>query len=74
MTIDNVLSFETVIADGKVLTASAGENGDPFWAGCLLPGRCSIVLFAPRRLRGVFNPSIIHFTGKKEPIKLALSS
>jgi FAD/FMN-containing dehydrogenase len=32
MTIDNVLSFETVIADGKVLTASADENDDLFWA------------------------------------------
>jgi len=32
MTIDNVLSFETVTADGKVLTASADENDDLFWA------------------------------------------
>ena len=32
MTIDNVLSFETVTADGRVLTASAGENSDLFWA------------------------------------------
>jgi FAD binding domain/Berberine and berberine like len=31
MTIDNVLSFETVTADGKVLTASAHENADLFW-------------------------------------------
>jgi len=29
---DNVLSFETVTADGRVLTASAGENSDLFWA------------------------------------------
>jgi hypothetical protein len=32
MTIDNVLSFEVVTAEGKVLTASSGENEDLFWA------------------------------------------
>jgi hypothetical protein len=32
MTIDNVLSFEVVTAEGKVLTASAGENEELFWA------------------------------------------
>jgi hypothetical protein len=32
MTIDNVLSFEVVTADGKILTASASENEDLFWA------------------------------------------
>ena len=32
MTIDNLLSAEVVTADGKVLTASAYENDDLFWA------------------------------------------
>jgi FAD/FMN-containing dehydrogenase len=32
MTIDNVLSFEVVNAEGKVLTAREGENDDLFWA------------------------------------------
>jgi hypothetical protein len=32
MAIDNVLSFETVTADGKVLKASPDENEDLFWA------------------------------------------
>jgi hypothetical protein len=32
MTIDNLLSAQVVTADGKVLTASATENGDLFWA------------------------------------------
>ena len=31
LTCDNVLSFEVVIADGKVVTASADENDDLFW-------------------------------------------
>ena len=32
MTIDNLLSAQVVTADGKVLTASATENDDLFWA------------------------------------------
>ena len=32
MTIDNLLSCQIVTADGKVLTASASENADLFWA------------------------------------------
>src|SRR4029077_6329859 len=32
LTCDNVLSFEIVTADGKVLVASAKENQDLFWA------------------------------------------
>ena len=32
LTVDNVLSFEVVTADGKLLTASADENTDLFWA------------------------------------------
>ena len=32
MTIDNLLSCQMVTADGKVLTASASENADLFWA------------------------------------------
>ena len=32
LTCDNVLSFEIVTADGKVLIASAAENKDLFWA------------------------------------------
>jgi FAD/FMN-containing dehydrogenase len=32
MTIDNLLSAEVVTADGKLLTASADENSDLFWA------------------------------------------
>src|SRR5436305_11381301 len=32
MSIDNVLSCQVVTADGKVLTASASENEDLFWA------------------------------------------
>ena len=32
MTIDNLLSCQVVIADGQVLTASADENEDLFWA------------------------------------------
>jgi FAD/FMN-containing dehydrogenase len=32
MTIDNLLSAEVVTADGRVLTASADENPDLFWA------------------------------------------
>ncbi len=32
MTIDNLLSCQIVTADGKVLTASASENTDLFWA------------------------------------------
>jgi len=32
MTIDNLLSAQVVTADGKVLTASASENDDLFWA------------------------------------------
>jgi FAD/FMN-containing dehydrogenase len=32
MTVDNVLSFEVVTAGGKMLTASACENEDLFWA------------------------------------------
>jgi FAD/FMN-containing dehydrogenase len=32
MTIDNLLSTEVVTADGRVLTASADENPDLFWA------------------------------------------
>jgi FAD/FMN-containing dehydrogenase len=31
MSIDNLLSCQTVIADGRVLGASAGENEDLFW-------------------------------------------
>jgi len=32
MTVDNLLSAQMVTADGKVLTASASENEDLFWA------------------------------------------
>ena len=32
MSIDNLLSAQVVTADGKVLTASASENDDLFWA------------------------------------------
>lgn len=32
MTIDNLLSAEVVTADGRILTASAEENADLFWA------------------------------------------
>jgi FAD/FMN-containing dehydrogenase len=32
LTCDNVLSFEVVAADGALLTASADENADLFWA------------------------------------------
>src|SRR5690242_2963146 len=32
MTIDNLLSAQVVTADGKVITASASENEDLFWA------------------------------------------
>jgi FAD/FMN-containing dehydrogenase len=32
LTVDNVLSFQVVTAAGKVVTASAGENKDLFWA------------------------------------------
>ena len=32
MTVDNLLSAQVVTADGKVLTASASENDDLFWA------------------------------------------
>lgn len=32
MTIDNVLAFELVTADSRILTASASENPDLFWA------------------------------------------
>jgi FAD/FMN-containing dehydrogenase len=31
-TCDNVLSFDVVTAAGKLLIASAEENGDLFWA------------------------------------------
>ena len=32
LTCDNVLSFDVVTAEGKVLTASADKNADLFWA------------------------------------------
>ncbi|HTN98509.1 MAG TPA: FAD-binding oxidoreductase [Nordella sp.] len=32
LALDNLLSVETVTADGKILTASAEENSDLFWA------------------------------------------
>src|SRR5205807_3089340 len=32
MSIDNLLSCQVVTADGRVLTASASENQDLFWA------------------------------------------
>jgi FAD/FMN-containing dehydrogenase len=32
LSVDNVLAFEVVTADGKVLTASAEENPDLYWA------------------------------------------
>ena len=32
MSIDNLLSAQVVTADGRVLTASASENDDLFWA------------------------------------------
>ncbi|MGZ9073216.1 MAG: FAD-binding oxidoreductase [Rhodoplanes sp.] len=32
LTCDNVLSFDIVTAEGKLLTASAEDNGDLFWA------------------------------------------
>ena len=32
LTCDNVLSFEVVLAEGKLVTASADENADLFWA------------------------------------------
>ena len=32
LTLDNVVSFEVVTADGRVLRAAAGENEDLFWA------------------------------------------
>ena len=32
LTIDNLLSVEMVLADGRFVTASAKENGDLFWA------------------------------------------
>jgi FAD/FMN-containing dehydrogenase len=32
LTCDNILSFEVVTADGRLLTASADENPDLFWA------------------------------------------
>src|SRR5271165_808248 len=32
LTIDNLLSVDMVLADGRFLTASADENADLFWA------------------------------------------
>jgi hypothetical protein len=32
MTVDNLVSAEVVLADGRIVTASAGEHADLFWA------------------------------------------
>jgi len=43
LTIDNLLSVELVTAEGKIVTASATENEDLFWAACGGGGNFGIV-------------------------------
>ena len=63
LTCDNVLSFEVVTADGKVVTASAEENADLFWALRGGGGNFGVVtsfLFQARPVSTVLGGLIVH--------------
>ena len=63
LTCDNVLSFEIATADGKLLTASADENTDLFWALRGGGGNFGVVtsfLFRACPVTNVFGGMIVH--------------
>jgi FAD/FMN-containing dehydrogenase len=63
LTCDNVLSFEVVSAEGKLLTASAEENTDLFWALRGGGGNFAVVtsfLFQAHPVTSVFGGMIVH--------------
>ena len=63
LTCDNVLSLEIVTADGKLLTASADENTDLFWALRGGGGNFGVVtsfLFRAYPVTNVFGGMIVH--------------
>src|SRR6185369_198753 len=63
LTCDNVLSFEIVTADGKLLTASSDENTDLFWALRGGSGNFGVVtsfLFRAYPVTNVFGGMIVH--------------
>lgn len=63
LTCDNVLSFEIVTADGNLLTVSADENTDLFWALRGGGGNFGVVtsfLFRAYPVTNVFGGMIVH--------------
>jgi hypothetical protein len=68
LTIDNLLSVDVVLADGRFVTASAEENSDLFWAVRGGGGNFGVVTSFKFRLRPV---SMVHFGPTLWPLEQA---